>query len=368
MDATRLRYLLDKFSSLSIAVLGDYFLDKYLVIDRGIGETSLETGLEAHQVVEVRMSPGAAGTVASNLRALDVNVIALGLIGDDGDGMELQRRLENIGVDVSQLAQAKGYATPCYTKPVLRERDGSECELNRLDVKNRLPLPNSAETVIIRRLSAVLPFVDGVAIVDQVEEANCGIVTEDVRSELCRLAREQPGKLFAAESRSRIGLFRNMILKPNAKEATRSIGNGDNLSPDLDSCAYELFRKAEAPVFMTIGDEGILLCDESGPSRIGSIQVNGPIDTVGAGDSVLAGLCAALCAGATRREAAIVGNLAAAVTIRQIGTTGTASRGQIIDAFFELEAQSLSRSAQSLSVQSSKEGSSRPFPDDLPSD
>mgnify|MGYP000331977952 CR=1 FL=1 len=44
----------------------------------------------------------------------------------------------------------------------------------------------------------------------------------------------------------------------------------------------------------------------------------------------LAGITAALCAGATLCEAALVGNLVASVTIQQIGTTGTATIKQIL--------------------------------------
>lgn len=60
--------------------------------------------------------------------------------------------------------------------------------------------------------------------------------------------------------------------------------------------------------------------------------MQGPIDTVGAGDSVAAAFAAALCAGATLLEGAQVGNLAAAVTIKQIGTTGTATPAQLLAA------------------------------------
>jgi bifunctional ADP-heptose synthase (sugar kinase/adenylyltransferase) len=77
MDERRLRSLLDRFPDTHVLVVGDYFLDRYLILDRALSEVSLETGLEAYQVVDVRCSPGAAGTVTSNLRALDVQVTTL---------------------------------------------------------------------------------------------------------------------------------------------------------------------------------------------------------------------------------------------------------------------------------------------------
>ena len=74
MDATRLEALLSRWPGLQFVVLGDYFLDRYLDIDRALAEVSLETGLEAHQVVAIRNSPGAAGNVAANLAALGVRL------------------------------------------------------------------------------------------------------------------------------------------------------------------------------------------------------------------------------------------------------------------------------------------------------
>ena len=55
----------------------------------------------------------------------------------------------------------------------------------------------------------------------------------------------------------------------------------------------------------------------------------------------MAGLVAALCCGASLAEAALVGNLAASITIQQLGTTGTATRGQMLARFEETHAQTI---------------------------
>src|SRR5688500_12891714 len=94
----RLTELLDRFQSVRVAVIGDFFLDRYLVTDRALAEVSVETGQRARQVVAQRASPGHAGTVVSNLLGLKVEkVCALGAIGDDGEGYELRRLLESDG-------------------------------------------------------------------------------------------------------------------------------------------------------------------------------------------------------------------------------------------------------------------------------
>src|SRR5207248_5738130 len=100
---TRIESILTRLPFLSIGVLGDLFLDRYLDIDGALTEPSLETGLGAYQVVGVRSSPGAAGTVINNLVALGVGLVCpVAVIGDDGEGHELRQALRaraNVGLD-----------------------------------------------------------------------------------------------------------------------------------------------------------------------------------------------------------------------------------------------------------------------------
>lgn len=324
MDATRLEEMLARFPAQTVLVVGDYFLDKYLDIDPALSEPSLETGLEAYQVVGVRNYPGAAGTVVNNLRALEVQVVAVGVIGEDGEGDDLRRGLARLGVDTAALQQAPGRFTPTYLKPRLRPANGTARELNRLDTKNRTLLPADLEDALIAALRGALPRVQGVIIADQVSEANCGVITERVRAALSDLAQTHPGVIFVADSRERIGQFGQVIVKPNAGEAMRATG-----AADVPGAARALRARTGRPVVVTDGGEGMWVYDGHGEQRVPGISVAGPIDIVGAGDSALAGMTAALCAGATLAEAALVGNLAASITIQQVGVTGTATRAQV---------------------------------------
>ena len=346
MNLERLDMLLAGFRDKRVLVVGDFFLDKYLIVEQSLAEVSLETGLEAHQVVEVRVSPGAAGTVTNNLRALGIDVVAVGVVGDDGEGFELLRGLDATGVDVEGIVIRSDRFTPTYTKPMLRVRGGALRELNRLDIKNRGKLPAEAEDRVIKALRGLLPRAHAVIVADQVQEEDFGVITERVREELAVLAQTYGEAPFLADSRERIGLFQNMLIKPNAREAVRAVNRdarwqGDP-DPDwtrdqelIERAGETLYRRNGQPVFLTVGAAGILAFHADGPTLAPAVKQTGPLDIVGAGDSSMAGIAAALCAGATIPEAAEVGCLAAGVTVRQVGTTGTATRRQILDLWRE---------------------------------
>lgn len=352
LTSDRFLEILEGFPRVRLAVFGDFFLDKYLVIDPVLAELSLETGLEAHQVVAMRSSPGAAGTVTNNLAALEIGSIhAVGAIGDDGNGYELRQGLQRTGVNMEHLLVLDEIFTPTYTKPMVIAEDGGECESNRVDIKNRRPLSEVVQQRLIAELLAVLDEVDAVIIADQVEEPHLGVVTDWVREQLAEIAAKHPEKVFFADSRASIAAFRNMIIKPNAREAALCLESGPEArtaaeegQTALETCATmdelsemgrELALRNGRPVYVTLGPEGMLVCTAEGATHVPGIPVEGPTDICGAGDSATAGIVAALCAGATSEEAALFGNLVASITVQQIGTTGTASPTAVLQRYIE---------------------------------
>ena len=113
MTPARLQEIVERFPRLRIAVIGDFFLDKYLDIDPSLAEVSLETGKSVHQVVGIRHSPGAAGTVVCNLAALGTGTLhAIGFTGDDGESFELRKDLAALhcGTRAPDLRPAAAYA------------------------------------------------------------------------------------------------------------------------------------------------------------------------------------------------------------------------------------------------------------------
>jgi rfaE bifunctional protein kinase chain/domain len=345
LDEATLARILDALPKLSMALVGDLFLDKYLDLDSGLTETSVETGLDAYQIVQLRCYPGAGGTVLNNLRALGVGKLhAVSVIGSDGEGFELLRALRDRNIETTGVVIRSDRMTPTYTKPMLSQAAGPARELNRLDIKNRTPASAEQDKEVIARLDAVTAEVDAVIVADQVTERNQGVVTDAVREHLAGLASRHRKCVFLADSRRHIGLFRNCIAKPNRSEllaamATKAGAEASTAAPvEVRSAASALSRHTGGPVYVTVGPEGIIYADGESCQHIPGIPVSGPIDIVGAGDSTTAGIVAALCAGATPAQAARLGCLVASITIQQIGVTGAATPAQVVERFRETRA------------------------------
>jgi len=188
----------------------------------------------------------------------------------------------------------------------------------------------------------VLPEVQAVIIADQVEEEQLGIITPSVRERLAELALAHEDVIFFADSRAHISEFRHVITKPNAREAALALGAAEAATDRdaLGAIGQDLARRNGRPVYITLGPDGMLVCQAEAATHVPGIPVAGPTDICGAGDSATAGIVSALCAGATAEEAALLGNLVASITIQQIGSTGTASPAEVLQRYLDTYGES----------------------------
>lgn len=338
MDTGRFEELLSRFSSAKVAVLGDFFLDLYIQMDRSLSEFSLETHKEAFQAVNLRGQPGAAGVVTNNLAALDAQPTAIGYIGQDGNGFTLRQALESRQVKTDDLIETGDRFTPTYIKPMMQELDGQNVELNRMDIINRSPNPHDLNSALSETLSKAIKDCDGVLIVEQVKQDGYGTMSPILRNALAEIGRTDPEKTIMVDSRHFADQYAGVSLKMNLSEAINTIKNlgvdhsqidqNDKLSASIQ-CAKILWKIQKKPVFITLGSAGISGFAGGESFHFPGYQTTGPIDIVGAGDSVLAGVGLSLCVRATPQEAAYIGNLVGSITVQQLGTTGIATQADL---------------------------------------
>ncbi len=329
MKEEKLQKILNEISFVKIAVVGDFCLDTYWFVDETMSEISVETNKATRPVAKQRYSLGGAGNVANNLAAMGVrDVRAFGVIGADPFGNEMVRIMMEAGINPQNIMiQEQDWSTHTYIKPYINDD-----ELNRIDFGNFNHLSEKSADLLIENLIKVIADVDIVIINQQVPS---GIHTEYFKKLLVEVILHYPQKQFIADSRDYNDFYDGSIRKMNDKEAVRLCGI--NKKPDeivnyseIVTSASELFKRYQKPVFITRGDKGSITVDEAGISEIPGLMILAKVDTVGAGDSYLAGLASALAAGYSIVEAAKLGTFTAGVTVQKLFQTGTATPAEII--------------------------------------
>ena len=330
MKQDRIKEILAKISSVKIAVYGDFCLDAYWLMDPDGSEVSVETGLKAEAVAKQKYSPGGAGNIVANLAALKPAAITvIGVVGNDIQGRELSSQLQALGADTSSLTiQDEDFNTYTYTKKIYGEKEDPRIDFG---LKNRRSGDTDAE--LLKNIQTALENHDALIFNQQVTGS---ITNKDFIHETNKLFERFNDRIVVLDSRQYNASFRNVYRKANEIEI--AVLNGLDVNPqdyisisDVKTYGTRVYEQYEKPVFVTCGARGIVCIDSSGISEIPGIQLLKKLDTVGAGDTTISALTQCLAAGIPPAESAAFANLAAAVTVQKLFTTGTASGEEIIE-------------------------------------
>ncbi len=337
-------------ADVKIVVFGDYALDKYLYSDPANDEISAETGENAFRIHRKQMMAGVGGTITNNLRSMGAQVRCIGLIGNDGEGMEMLSVLEKIGADTSQMVKSDSLCTCTYQKLLRKHEDGVYRELRRLDFRNFTEPSMELQSRLLQELDTALDWADAVIITDQFYQRNMSSVTDYIREELSKMAAVRTDKLFYVDSRAFLNEYRNMIVKCNNIELLSLLQEQDvdggiqsNADQDKEDDLFSeealqeiteggkrLKKLQNVQPIVTWGKNGMVIFDEE-PELIPGFRVSGPLDIVGAGDASNAGIVLGLSLGLSMAQAARLACCISSITIQQLNTTGTATVEQVTE-------------------------------------
>lgn len=316
-------------SSLRAAVLGDFCLDAYWQLDSHEPELSLETGLPIRRVRSQSYSLGGAGNVVANLVALGVGQVrAIGVVGTDLFGAELLRLLRACGPAISdRMVEDPDWQTMVYAKPW----DCDE-EENRIDFGAFNVLSKSTMDALIPALDVAAGENDVVVLNQQISRGDHSLLVID---RINQVIAAYPKTLFLVDARHRPDLYRGAVLKLNVAEAARFLQEPIDEPVAIErakSFARRITQRTGQATFLTRGEHGILVADGDSVQEVPGIQILEKTDTVGAGDTVVAALAAALGSRQDPWTAAKLANLAASITVRKLRATGTATQTEILRA------------------------------------
>ena len=340
--AQRILKIIDQKQKFTITVFGDFCLDNYLHINPHLDEISIETNLTAYQVVKIRNTPGAAGSIVNNLRALGIQVNCVGLIGQDGYGFELKKALHKIGANTHFIVESDDRYTSTYTKPLREIQPNQFTELNRQDIRSRMKITQKQEQELLDQLNKALQNSAALIISEQFLTEQESILTQNMKQELSNLAKINKERFFYVDSRNSANQYKHIITKCNQVELFELFDvklktHHDYSLSQLAKYADQLASITKAPVIITLGEKGTFFKTNEQKALIPAFEVkNKQIDIVGAGDAFNAGLNMGLTLGLTFGESVLLGNCISSITIQKLGETGTASISEIKKRLHEL--------------------------------
>lgn len=331
--ADRLFQLLANFSKVRVLVVGDLTLDEFLTGQ--VERLSREAPVLILRHETTRQIPGGGANAIYNLAKLGAGVKVAGLVGRDEGGAALCNIFEAAGIDISGIftetnrptvtkTRISGHARQSVTQQIVRI-DRKSDELPEMELQLQLAEYIRKES---DRVDAIVcsDYGDGVLTPPVIEAAvsRRGTIV-DTQKDLHRYAGA-------------------MLFTPNLPEAELAVGYSITDAESLDRAARDLLKLTGAlRILITRGEEGMSLFEMGEEGAIASMHLpafnrTDVFDVTGAGDTVVAALTLALSAGGSFWEAAVLGNLAASLVVRQVGTA-TTSVGEMRVALEELISQ-----------------------------
>src|SRR3954468_17835059 len=105
----RLRKIVESFPRVSVAALADLVADEFIFGE--ISRVSREAPVLILKHRERSVLPGGGANAIYNLASLGVNVLPIGVVGDDESGKLLLQKFRAAKIPVTGIQKIKGYTT-----------------------------------------------------------------------------------------------------------------------------------------------------------------------------------------------------------------------------------------------------------------
>ena len=327
-EADRLKKIVEAFPKLTVTVLGDLVADEFVFGE--ISRVSREAPVLILKHRERTVVPGGAANAANNLADLGVNVLPVGIVGDDEPGRMLLRYFRHKRIAVSGVLKDKSYTTVTKTRILAGMTHTARQQVVRVD-REPQEAPSSHLT---RELYLAARNYAHASDALLVSDYGYGAATPA----LVHALREK-GKVaslpIVLDSRYRMLQYSGITaVTPNEPEVEEALGVriGQDWSKVIAAGEQIMAHMKLQSLVITRGRDGMVAFDRKHkPVDIPIVGSDQVADVTGAGDTVIASFTAALAAGATTEEAAQLANYAGGIVVMKRGTA-TVSRDELLRA------------------------------------
>jgi rfaE bifunctional protein kinase chain/domain len=301
--------------SLNVCILGDLIVDEYINC-HPLGMSQEEPTIVV-KAVDKKKFIGGAGIVAAHCNALGANTFFVSVIGDDESGAWAKNKISEYGIREGLIFDS---SRPTTLKK--RFRSGSQTLFKLTELSQEIINP-SLQDDVYEKFNKIVGKLDLLIFSD----FSYGNLPAELVEKIMSLAMEN-NVLVAADSQSssQVGNLSKFtgafLVTPTEREARVELRDqSSGLVILLDEIRDHLRSKN---VLLKLGPDGILirgvgLNHELLPTEQVEPSNKKPVDTSGAGDSVLAASALALACGFDIYSSALLGSFIAGIQIGRLG-------------------------------------------------
>jgi D-glycero-beta-D-manno-heptose-7-phosphate kinase len=332
----RLRKIVETFPRLTITVLGDLVADEFVFGE--ISRVSREAPVLVLRHRERVVVPGGGANAINNLADLGVNVLPVGVVGNDDPGRLLLRCFRHKHIPITGILKDNNHATVTKTRILAGMPHTWRQQVVRVDREPEAPPDQHARRELALATRQYLRVSDALLVSDY----GYGAATPEILN-AARSKTRSDSLPVVLDSRHRMLEFSGITAAtPNQPEVEEALGV--RIGPDWSKlCAAGdalISRMKMNSLVITRGRDGMAAF--SGNHKPVNIPIFGSdqvADVTGAGDTVIATFCAALAADATTEEAARLANFAGGIVVMKRGTA-TVSQQELLAAIEKSAADS----------------------------
>lgn len=309
-----LEKLFSDITRLKVAVIGDVMLDTYWW--GNVERISPEAPVPVVSVTKREKRIGGAGNVALNVVKLGASVAMLTILGDDEDGIELKRLMQEQDIDTRFILESKNRITTNKIRIISRNQ-----QMLRLDAEFINDVKESDEEKLQNQIEKYIQGEKPDVVI--LEDYNKGILTSNIIINTLEYCHKNNVLTTVDPKRKNFFSYRKASLfKPNLSEAFTNL----NLLPEevsealLEQIHQQLKEKLDHSIsLITLSEKGIFFQEGKDKKIIPSHRRN-VADVSGAGDTVIA--VASLVYAVTRKAeiAAMIANVAGGIVCEEVGT------------------------------------------------
>ena len=319
-DKEEILSVIDNLSKPSILVIGDMAIDEmvYGTTDR----MSREAPVLILRHYNTKIILGAASNAANNIASLNGGKVSvIGTYGKDYYAPILLKTFKDAGVNTEYMVEDETRATTVKTRISGSCSQSVTQQIVRIDRETIEPLSEEIENKIIEQMEKAIPLHDAVILSDY----NIGLLTDKVIEKAIEISKKY-NKIIVVDSQKDLTRFQGVTsMTPNQPDTEKYVGFFIKDKETLEKAGRDMLAKTNADsVLITLGGDGMALFEKNGNFvKVPVFNKTDVFDVTGAGDTVVATYTLAMAAGLSKKNAAIISNLAASIVVRHFGCATT---------------------------------------------